>query len=175
MGGGSFFVGLVLATGHSPLATSSISQGHDRVNGAEQNQCQRKRDVQQQPAMQPTMQAFLACKLPCFVANVFKVCKRSVRRSGQQRAQSSKPAARFRCITKTLPALFRPLQKWPHLVQVKTAKRRSFVFTQQNNLRSGSHRSARASADGGGSTQRNGRRGHGPHRRETSGSLACIA
>src|SRR5260370_40169078 len=121
------------------------------------------------------MQAFLARKLPCFVANVFEVRKRSVRHGGQQCVQSGKRAARFRCITNTLPALFWSLQKRPHLTQIKTAERLSLFVAQQNNLRSGSHSRARANADGRGSTQRNGRRGHGPHRRETSGSLACLA
>jgi len=125
--------------------------------------------------VQPPVQALLTPKLAGFAANVFKVRKRNVRRGGQQCAQSSKRAARFRCITKTLPALFWSLQKRPHLTQIKTVERLSLFVAQQNNLRSGSHSSARASADGGGSTQRNGRRGHGPHRRETSGSLACIA
>src|SRR6266852_4242454 len=171
----SFFVVLVLATRHSPLATSSISQRHHRMNGAKQNQCQRKRDVQQQPSVQPMMQAFLTRKLASFVANVFKVRERSVRRSRQQCAQSSKRAARFCCITKTLPALFRPLQKRPHLVQVKTAKRPALFLAQQNNLRSGSHSSARTSADGGGSAQRNGGRGDDPHRRETSRALTLFA
>src|SRR5216683_2185359 len=168
----SFFVVLVLATRRSPLVPSSISQRHHRVNGSKQNQCQRKWDVQQQPPMQPMMQAFLSRKLASFVANVFKVRERSVRRSRQQCAQSSKRAARFCCITKTLSTFFRPLQKRPHVVQVKTAKRRALFLAQQNNLRSGSHSSARASADGGGSTQRNRGRGDGPHRREASRAQA---
>jgi hypothetical protein len=58
---------------HSSLATSLIAERHDCVNSAEQNQCQRKRDVQQQPAVQPVMQTFLTSKLPRFVANVFKI------------------------------------------------------------------------------------------------------
>lgn len=61
---------------HSSLATSLIAERHDCVNSAEQNQCERKGDVQQQPAMQPVMQTFLVRKLPRFVANVFKVCER---------------------------------------------------------------------------------------------------
>ena len=66
--------------------TQSVAKRHHRVNGAEQDQCERKRDVQQQPPVQPVMKAFLAGKLPRFVANVLEVRKRNVRRGRQQRA-----------------------------------------------------------------------------------------
>src|SRR6266436_1464049 len=125
----SFFVVLVLATRHLPLATSLISQRHERVNGAEQNQCERKRNMQQQPAMQPVVQTFLAPKLARFVANVFKVRERGLRGRRKQSTQSGERAACFRSIGEVLAALPRLLQKRTHFAQVKSAKRHALLFT----------------------------------------------
>ena len=47
-----------------------VAQRHHGVNGAEQNQCERERDMQEQPVMQPMMQSLLTSELPRFVANV---------------------------------------------------------------------------------------------------------
>ena len=50
-----------------------IPQCHYCVDCAEQNQSERNRDVEQQPAVQPMMQALLARELARFVANVFQI------------------------------------------------------------------------------------------------------
>src|SRR5439155_3935508 len=97
---------------------------------------------------QPVVQAFLACKLPRFVANAFKVRKRDARGGGQQRAQSSERGAGFRGIGEALPALLRPLQKRTHFVQVKAAEWRAFFFPQQNNFGSRGHGGAGTRTDG---------------------------
>src|SRR5260370_39737063 len=148
-----------------------VAQRHDRVDGAQQNQCERKRAVQQQPAVQPAVQALLARKLPSFVANVFEISERDVRRGGQQRAQSGKHGARGISVCEALAVLFWPLQKRAHLVQVKTAKRRVCFVAQQNNFGSRSHGGARARADGGRGAQRNGRGGNRPQLGEAAGAL----
>ena len=97
------------------------------------------------------------------------------RRLDQAAAMTTDSVFAIFSTTKALAALFRPLQKRPHLTQIKAAKRRAVFLAQQNNLRSGGHSGARAGADGGGSAQRNGRRGDGPQRGEASRALACIA
>src|SRR5215472_3568869 len=76
------------------LTISSIAQRHDRMYRAEQNQRERKRNVQQHPAVQPAVQLLLACKLAGLLANVFEVGERAVRPAGQQSAQGGKGAAR---------------------------------------------------------------------------------
>src|SRR5215831_12959863 len=109
-------------------------QRHHRVDGAEQDQCKRKRYVHQQPGVQPAMQLFLATKLARFLANIFQVVERGVRRGGQQSTQLRKGAA-CRCrICYTLSALSRMFEKWAHLVQIKTSEWRTFFLIQANEL-----------------------------------------
>jgi len=55
-----------------------VAERHDSVNCAEQNQCERKRNVHEQPAVQPAMQAFLERELARFVANIFEIAEGSV-------------------------------------------------------------------------------------------------
>ena len=59
-----------------------VAQRHHRMHGAKQNQRERKRNVQQQPAVEPAVQSFLARELPRFVANIFEVAQRDMRRRG---------------------------------------------------------------------------------------------
>ena len=49
---------------------SLVVQRHHGMNGAEQDQRERKRNVEKQPVMQPVVQPFLAPELTRFVANV---------------------------------------------------------------------------------------------------------
>src|SRR5580693_3489618 len=103
--------------------------------------------------MQPAVQALLARKLARFIANVFQVAERGVRRGGQQRAEPGKCAARFRCIAKTLAALFRVFEKWPQFLNIETPERRALYFAEQNNFGCGGHSGARPGTDRGGSPQ----------------------
>ncbi len=49
---------------------SLVVQRHHGMNGAEQDQRERKRNVEKQPVMQPVVQQLLAPELPRFVANI---------------------------------------------------------------------------------------------------------
>lgn len=57
----------------------SPPQGHHRMQRPQQNQGQRKRNMHEQPAMQPAMQSLLLQELPRLVANVLQIGKRSLR------------------------------------------------------------------------------------------------
>src|ERR1700688_1785407 len=81
-----------------------ISQRHHGMDGAEQNQRERKRDVQQQPAVQPEMQMGLPGELAFLFANTFQVLDRRVKRSRRQRSQLRECAARLRRVAQSTPA-----------------------------------------------------------------------
>lgn len=74
--------------------------------GAEQNQPERKRNVHEQPAVQPAVQLLLARKLAGFLANVFEVGERAMRSARQQSAQAGKGAARGSRVRQTARAAF---------------------------------------------------------------------
>lgn len=79
----------------------SIAKCHKRMDDAKQNQRERKRDVYQQPAVEPAVQLLLASELARFVTNVFEVAKRDMSRGRQQSAKPCKDTARSCRIAET--------------------------------------------------------------------------
>ena len=105
--------------------------------------------MHQKPAVQPAVQPRLALKLARFVANVCKIVKGCVRRSGQQSTQSGECAGRFLGVAEALATLSGMFEERPHLLKIEAAERHACVFGEQDNFRGGRDSSTRACADGG--------------------------
>src|SRR5215475_5959313 len=84
----SFFVVRVRMSG-------GVTQGHDGVDGAEQDQREREWDVEKEPSVEPVVQALLAEKLAGFVADVLQIVEGGVGGDREQSAQSGESVAGF--------------------------------------------------------------------------------
>src|SRR5262245_54752893 len=84
----SFFVVRVRMSG-------GVAQRHDGVDGTEQDQRERERDVEKEPAVEPVVQALLAEKLAGFVADVLQVVEGGVCGDREQSAETSEGVAGF--------------------------------------------------------------------------------
>jgi hypothetical protein len=71
---------------HRRIPIHSVPQRHHGMNGAQQNQRERNRNVQQKPAVQPHMQPRLQRKLALLLANAFEIIECGVKRGRNQRS-----------------------------------------------------------------------------------------
>jgi len=100
-------------------------------------------------AVQPAMQALLACELARFVANAFEVIQSDVRDGGQHSAQSGKHGPRFVGVCETPAALLGRSRNGR--ISSRKKRRSGALSSSLNKVISGgrSHGGARARTDGG--------------------------
>src|SRR6266481_5376133 len=151
-----------------------ISQRHYGVNGSQKNQRQRKRNVHQQPAVQPSVQEFLAHQLPGFVADAEEIVESGMRDRRHQAAQRGEGTFRELRIAEALALPGGRFEKRAYFGEVEKPQRLAFFFGQQNNFGSHRHGSAGACADRRGGAQWRGGCRDGAKSGEAASALAFV-
>lgn len=101
--------------------------------------------MDEEPGVQPAVEAFLFLELAGFVANIFEIVDGAVDGGREKGAQAGEGELCFGGVAKKQAALARALQIRAHFIAIKAAERSALIFAEKENFRSRGYGGATAS------------------------------